>query len=121
MKIFTSLVAVTLLGMSSASLAQVNLPDPSAPGMSPGTAVKIHSTSEVMVDRVINSWLRKHYPGWTAEPHEFQEIGFERYAVVYITSPNNPGRRVYFRVLGSPDEDQRPAGYPNGGNPSGRY
>jgi len=109
---FTSLVAVTLLGVSSAALAQVNLPDPSAPGMSPGTAVKLHSTSETMVDRAIGSWLRKHYPGWTAEPHQFTEIGFERYAVVYITSPNAPGRRVYFRVMKSQSEDDTNAGYP---------
>jgi hypothetical protein len=112
MKVLTSLVAITLLGVSSAAMAQVNVPDPSAPGMSPGTAVRIHSTSDLMVDRVITSWLRKHYPGWTAEPHEFQEIGFERYAVVYITSPNTPGRRVYFRVLTSQSDDDTNAGYP---------
>ena len=34
------------------------------------------------------------------------EIGFERYAVVYITSPNNPGRRVYFRVMKNQNEDE---------------
>jgi hypothetical protein len=98
--------------VSSAALAQVNLPDPSAPGMSPGTAVRIHSSSDLTVDRAITSWLRKHYPGWTAEPHQFQDIGFEHYAVVYITSPNNPGRRVYFRLLATQGEDQKPAGYP---------
>ena len=111
---FTHLVAITLLGVSSAAMAQVNAPDPSAPGMSPGTAVKIHSTSDLTVDRVIRSWLRSHYPGWQAEPHEFTDIGFEHYAVVYITSPNAPGRRVYFRLLGSPNEEQTGAGYPNG-------
>jgi len=109
---FTSLVAVTLLGVWSAAMGQVNLPDPSAPGMSPGSAVRIHSTSDVMVDRFINGWLRKHYPGWQAEPHQVTDIGFERYAVVYITSPNNPGRRVYFRVMKSQSEDDTNAGYP---------
>ena len=109
---FTSLVAVTLLGVWSAAMGQVNLPDPSAPGMSPGSAVRIHSTSDVMVDRFINGWLRKHYPGWQAEPHQFTDIGFERYAVVYITSPNNPSRRVYFRVMKSQSEDDTNAGYP---------
>jgi hypothetical protein len=33
------------------------------------------------------------------------EMGPERYAVVYITSPNNPGRRVYFRVQKHQNED----------------
>jgi len=113
---FTSLVAVTLLGVSTAAMAQVSLPDPSAPGMSPGTAVRMHATSDLMVDRFINNWLRKHYPGWNAEPHEFTEIGFERYAVVYITSPNNPGRRVYFLVTDR-NESETP-GYPDYGRTS---
>jgi hypothetical protein len=112
MNVFTRLVAVTLLGMSSAAMAQVGPPDPSAPGMSPGTAVRLHSTSDLTLDRLINNWLRKHYPGWTAEPHELKEIGFERYAVVYVTSPNNPGRRVYFRILSTQDDGEKPAGYP---------
>lgn len=112
MKFFNNLVAVTLLGVSSLAVGQVNVPDPSAPGMSPGTAVRIHSTSDTMVDRFISRWLRSHYPGWKADPHEFTEIGFERYAVVYITSPNNPGRRVYFRVMSTRGEDEMGAGYP---------
>ena len=44
----------------------------------------------------------QHYPGWDAEPHEFMDIGMERYAVVYITSANNPARRIYFRVSNGP-------------------
>ncbi len=66
--------------------------------MSPDSAVRIVATSELMVDRSIKRWLRQHYPGWDAEPHEITEIGMDRYAVVYISSPNNPSRRVYFRI-----------------------
>jgi hypothetical protein len=68
-------------------------------------AVRLVATNDLMVDRFIKRWLRTHYPGWDAEPHEFQEMGPERYAVVYITSPNNPGRRVYFRVQKNQMED----------------
>jgi hypothetical protein len=40
-------------------------------------------------------------------------MGNERYAVVYITSPNNnPGRRVYFRVLRSPNEETDGGAFP---------
>ena len=40
-------------------------------------------------------------------------MGNERYAVVYITSPNNnPGRRVYFRVLRSPNEEAEGGAFP---------
>ena len=35
MKTIVSLVAVTLLGTASAAFAQVNLPNPQGPGMSP--------------------------------------------------------------------------------------
>ncbi len=69
------------------------------------SAVRIVATNEVMVDRFIQRWLRTHYPGWDADPHEFTEVGPERYAVVYITSPNNPGRRIYFRVQKHQNED----------------
>ena len=105
MKSFVSLLAVTLLGAAPGAFAQVNLPNPQAPGSSPDTAVRITATNEMMVDRFIRRWLRQHYPGWDAEPHEFQDIGMERYAIVYITSPNNPGRRVYFRVFRSQSEE----------------
>jgi hypothetical protein len=98
------LVAVTLLGTASVAGAQINMPNPGAPGGSYDTAIRIVVTNDFMVDRSINRWLRTHYPGWNYEPHEFQEIGTEKYAVVYITSANNPGRRVYFRVLGSQRE-----------------
>ena len=56
-------------------------------------------------DRAIRRWLHQHYPGWDAEPHEFMNIGPDRYAVVYITSANNAGRRVYFRVSSGMDND----------------
>jgi hypothetical protein len=104
MKTIQLLVAVTLLGAAASTNAQVNMPNPGAPGGSYDTAVRILATNELMVDRYITRWLRTHYPGWNAEPHEFQDLGDERYAVVYITSPNNPGRRVYFRVLRSQRE-----------------
>jgi len=98
MKTLTSLVAITLLGAASIAGAQVNMPMPGQPGMSPDSAVQVVATNDLMIDRFIKRWLRTHYPGWDAEPHEFMEIGMERFAVVYITSANNPGRRVYFRV-----------------------
>ena len=102
---FAILLAVTLLGATAPALAQVNIPNPQAPGMSPDSAVRIVATSELMVDRSIKRWLRQHYPGWDAEPHEMTDIGMDRYAVVYITSPNNPSRRVYFRIAKSFNDD----------------
>jgi hypothetical protein len=101
MKIIRQLAAVTLLGLATMAGAQINMPNPNTPGGSFNTAVRIVATSEIMVDRFIKRWLRTHYPGWDAEPHEFTDMGDERYAVVYITHTDNPGRRVYFRVVGS--------------------
>ena len=106
-----ALIFCTLLGAAGAANAQIKMPEPGAPGGSPDTAVRIHATSDLMVDRFIKRWLRTHYPGWDAEPHEFTEIGTERYAVVYISSPNNPGRRVYFRVSGRLHDDDE-GGFP---------
>jgi hypothetical protein len=108
MRTIESLVVITLLGFAPVAGAQVNIPNPAAPGNSPDSAVRLVSTSDVMVDRQISRWLRTHYPGWNADPHEFMEIGMERYAVVYITSTNNPGRRIYFRVMKSQQEDEMP-------------
>jgi hypothetical protein len=112
MKILASLAATILLGAAVAAVAQVNLPNPQAPGNSPDSAVRILSTSDIMVDRFIKRWLRQHYPGWSADPHEFMEIGAERYAVVYITSPDQPGHRVYFRVQKTPLEDDNEQPFP---------
>jgi hypothetical protein len=105
MKTLERLVVITLLGFAPFAGAQINMPNPAAPGSSPESAVRLVSTSDLMVDRQINRWLKAHYPGWDADPHEFMEIGTERYAVVYITSSNNPGRRIYFRVMKSQTED----------------
>ena len=113
MKTFrTALILCTLLGAAGAANAQINMPDPSAPGATPDSAVRIVATSDIMVDRFIKRWLRAHYPNWEAEPHEFTEIGMQRYAVVYITSPNNPGRRVYFRLATAMHDDDD-AGMPS--------
>ncbi len=98
MKALTSLLAITLLGAASLATAQVNLPDPNLPGGSMDTAVRIVAMNEIMVDRFIKRWIQTHYPGWDAEPYEIQQLGEERYAIVYITSSNNPGRRVYFKL-----------------------
>ena len=111
MDILKSLVAITLLGLAPGAFAQVNIPNPQAPGNSPESAVRLVASSDLMVDRFINRWIRTHYPGWNADPHEFTEIGFERYAVVYISSPDNPGRRIYFRVMKNQNEDDT-AGFP---------
>ncbi len=106
----TAIIAATLLG-TGAALAQVNLPEPGLPGSSPETAVRLAVTSDIMVDRQVNRWLRTHYPGWSSDPIEFMDIGFERYAVVRITSANNPSRRVYFRIQSrenNPADDRSP-------------
>ena len=95
------LVAITLLGVAGMAGAQVNMPNPATPGASIQTAVRIVATNEIMIDRFITRWLRTHYPGWDADPHEFQDLGNERYAVVYIKHAEHPGRRVYFRVMQS--------------------
>lgn len=97
----TTITAVIACGLfAGIALAQVNLPQPGLPGSSPTDAVRIVVTSEIMADRTIKRWLRTHYPGWDADPIEFTDIGFERYAVVRITAANNPSRRVYFRLQG---------------------
>src|SRR5688572_22742702 len=95
------LAAITLLGAAGMAGAQVNMPNPATPGGSFQTAVRLVATNEMMIDRYITRWLRTHYPGWNADPHEFQDMGTERYAVVYIQHAEHPGRRVYFRVLQS--------------------
>lgn len=111
MKTLERLVVIALLGFASVANAQINMPNPQAPGASMQTAVRIVATSDLMVDRTIKRWLRTHYPDWDAEPHDIQEFGMERYAVVYITSPNNPGRRVYFRLQRTQNEDDG-SGFP---------
>jgi len=112
MKSVTKLLAVTLLGAAPLAPAQVNLPNPQAPGMSPDSAVRIVATSDLMLDRSIKRWLRSHYPGWDAEPHEITEIGMERFAVVYISTANQPSRRVYFRIAKSQIDDGMDGGFP---------
>ncbi|HEU5133937.1 MAG TPA: hypothetical protein VFU13_02220 [Steroidobacteraceae bacterium] len=111
MKTLQYLAVVTLLGFAPGAFAQINMPDPSVPGASINNPVRVVATNDMMVDRFIKRWLRTHYPGWDADPHEYMEMGNERYAVVYITSANNPGRRVYFRVQQSQNEDAS-AGFP---------
>jgi hypothetical protein len=110
MKVLSSLVAITLLGTASIAGAQIKMPNAGAPGGSFDSAVRLLTTSELMLERQIKGWLRKHYPGWDQEPHELQNFGGEKYAIVYITSPNNPGRRVYFRLLQRPGEDETDSG-----------
>ena len=112
MKPFARSLAITLLGGASFALAQVNIPNPQSPGLSVDSAVRIMATSDLMVDRSIKRWLRQHYPGWDAEPHEFMEIGMDRYAVVYISTSNQPSRRVYFRIAKSPNDDGMDSGFP---------
>ena len=113
MKILNSLVAVTLLGAASVAGAQINIPNPQLPGGSFESAVRLVVTNEMMLDRQIKRWIHTHYPGWDADPHEFQNLGEERFAVVYITSANNPGRRVYFRVQRSQaDGNNEPGSFP---------
>jgi len=107
MKTLASLAAIVLLGASQMAVAQINMPNPGAPGSSPDTAVRLVVTSDLMLDRYIKRWLHQHYPGWDADPHQFMEIGPERYAVVYITAPQQPGRRIYFRVQKNPMEDDQ--------------
>lgn len=109
--ILQAFVVCALLGAAAAQ-AQVNLPNPQAPGNSPDSAVRILATNDLMIDRSIKRWLHSHYPGWDADPHEFMEIGMERYAVVYITSPNNPGRRIYFRVITNPNDPDGDSTFP---------
>jgi hypothetical protein len=96
--------------------AQVNIPNPMSPGNSPDSAVRVIATNDFMVERFIKRWLRAHYADWHADPHEYMNIGMEKYAVVYITSAGNPGRRVYFRVQSRPgdpdDSDSRDGSFP---------
>jgi hypothetical protein len=107
--IHVAIVAGLLI--TGAASAQISMPDPGLPGSSPDTAVRIVVGNELMADRVITRWLRTHYPGWTADPVEFTDIGFERYAVVQIRADNHPNRRVYFRIQNpqNPRDDDGPS------------
>jgi|SRR5690349_4938799 hypothetical protein len=112
MKAISRIAAVTLLGLGIAQ-AQIKMPDPTAPGASYESAIRLVSTSDLMLERQISRWLRTHYKGWDADPHEFQQVGDERYAVVYITHKDHPGRRVYFRILQSQsDPDNQSSSFP---------
>jgi hypothetical protein len=107
------LLAITLLGAAGMAGAQIDMPNPGAPGGSFESAVRIVATNDFMIDRFISRWLRTHYPGWSADPHEFQELADERYAVVYISHSDHPSRRVYFRILQShADPDNRGPAFP---------
>lgn len=98
MKLLPKLFAAMLLGAASLAVAQVDIPDPSVPGGSMNTAVRIVAANDLMIDRFINRWIRTHYPGWDADPYEMQEFGPDRYAVVYIQATGKTGRRVYFKI-----------------------
>lgn len=112
MKVISRIVAASLLGLGVAQ-AQLSVPNPTAPGASMDSAVRLVVTSDIMVDRAINRWLRAHYPGWDADPHEFTSFGDERYAVVYISHKDHPARRVYFRLLQShADPDNQGPAFP---------
>jgi hypothetical protein len=111
MKALKSLLIVTLLGAAPLAGAQVNIPDPNLPGGSMNTAVRVVVTSDIMVDRYIKRWIRTHYPGWDADPYQIQELGMERYAIVYITSTEHPARRVYFKLNKTVNDDDD-SGFP---------
>ncbi len=100
----SALVTATLL-VAGAAIAQINMPNPQAPGNSMESAVRVIATNEFMIERFIKRWLRTHYPNWDADPHEYMQFGQERYAVVYIRSSENPGRRIYFRVQSRPGDE----------------
>jgi hypothetical protein len=113
MKVINRLLVIALLGAATVASAQISMPNPGAPGGSHNSAVRLVVTSDMMLDRQIKRWLRTHYAGWDADPHEFQEMGDERYAVVYISHADHPSRRVYFRILQShADPDNQSAGFP---------
>jgi hypothetical protein len=108
---------IALVGMLLAigAQAQVNIPNPMSPGNSPDSAIRVIAANELMVERFIKRWIRSHYRDWHADPHEYMNIGMEKYAVVYITSPDSPGRRIYFRVQkhpGDPDESDARDAFP---------
>lgn len=112
MKVISRIAAVILLGVGIAG-AQISMPDPTAPGASYQTAVRLVSTSDIMLQRQISRWLRTHYKGWDADPHEFQQVGDERYAIVYLSHKDHPSRRVYFRILQSQsDPDNQSDSFP---------
>ena len=113
MKTFTTTLAITLLGAAATAHAQVNIPSPMSPGMSPQSAIRLDVTSELMVDRSIQRWLRRYYPGWDADPHEITEIGMDRYAVVRITTSNQPSRRLYFRISKDLADEGRMPDFPS--------
>jgi hypothetical protein len=108
-----SLILCGLLGLASLASGQISMPDPTIPGGSINSAVRIVATSEIMIDRFIRRWLRTHYPGWDADQYDLQEMGPERYAVVNISAANQPNRKVYFRIIENQnDPEARESGFP---------
>jgi hypothetical protein len=107
-----ALVLCALLGAAITAQAQVNIPNPQAPGNSPDSAVRILAANDLMAERQITRWIRAHYPDWDADQPEYHNIGMERYAVVYITSRDKPGRRLYFRVQSNPNDPNDDSSFP---------
>jgi hypothetical protein len=106
-----SLLAASLL-VAPAAFAQISLPNPQVPGSSPNNPIRLVSTSDLMLDRAVRRWLNQHYPGWTADALEIREIGFERFAVVNISAPNQEDRRVYFKLATRQTDDDPHEGFP---------
>jgi hypothetical protein len=108
-----SLILCMLLGAAGTVSAQLNMPDPTVPGSSMNNPVRLMAPSDVMVDRQIARWLRTHYPGWSADPYEIQDMGMERFAVVRISAANQQNRRVYFKLISNQnDPEARDTSFP---------
>ena len=106
MKTTARLLAVALLGVTSFAVAQINMPNPRRPGP------RRKQTPYGSPTRPTSWWIAPSGAGSIStipvgmpSRTEFMNIGPDRYAVVYITSANNAGRRVYFRVSSGMDND----------------
>jgi hypothetical protein len=98
MKILNSLVAITLLGAASVAGAQINIPNPQLPGGSFESACTPRGHQRNDARPPDQTVVTHALPRLGRDPHEFQDLGEERYAIVYITSPTTPAARVFPRA-----------------------
>ena len=107
----TALILRALLGLPAPQARRSTFRTPAARATRPTARCASWPPTNSWSTASSSAGCATHYPCWNAEPHEFMDIGMERYAVVYISSANTPGRRIYFRVQSRMAEDDE-AGFP---------
>ena len=67
-------------------------------GQSMPTAVQIKTRSETDGGKLIDKWIRSHYPGYTVHEAKNIEETERAYRVVTLKGPDNALRSVYFDI-----------------------